>query len=89
LFPAWFSKWILDYAEENNAIIVSPNYRLLPEVKGRDILQDMANFWSWLRDGGATRHLDSIGRPDISLNQSQLLLAGESAGELSNFGKLS
>ncbi|KAH8669402.1 Alpha/Beta hydrolase protein [Ilyonectria robusta] len=80
LFPAWFSKWILDFAEEHSAVIVSPNYRLLPEVKGRDIMHDMANFWTWLQTGGPERHLASVGSSHVALNLSQTLLAGESAG---------
>ncbi|KAJ3532420.1 hypothetical protein NM208_g8446 [Fusarium decemcellulare] len=80
LFPAWFSKWILDFAEEHDAIIISPNYRLLPEVKGRDIMEDMANFWSWVQSGGPVRHLASVGRSNVGMNLSHTLLVGESAG---------
>lgn len=84
LFPAWFSKWILDFAEEHGAVIVSPNYRLLPEVKGRDIMHDMANFWTWLQTDGPERHLASVGWYHVALNLSQTLLAGESAGRVSS-----
>lgn len=80
LFPAWFSKWILDFAELHDAIIISPNYRLLPEVKGVDILRDMQKFWTWIRAGKPQKHLCSIGRSDIVLDMSQMLLVGESAG---------
>ncbi|KAF4967991.1 hypothetical protein FSARC_4552 [Fusarium sarcochroum] len=80
LFPAWFSKWVLDFAEEHNAIIISPNYRLLPEVKGRDIIHDMENFWTWMHSGGLERHLSSVGQSRVKLNLSQNLLVGESAG---------
>lgn len=80
LFPAWFSKWILDFAELHDAIIISPNYRLLPEVKGVDILRDMQNFWVWIRAGRPQQYLSSIGRSDVVLDMSQMLLVGESAG---------
>ncbi|KAH7121539.1 Alpha/Beta hydrolase protein [Dactylonectria macrodidyma] len=80
LFPAWFSKWILDFAEQHDAVIVSPNYRLLPEVKGRDIMHDMANFWTWLQSDGPDCHLSSVGWSYVELNLSQILLVGESAG---------
>ncbi|SPJ92826.1 uncharacterized protein FTOL_13791 [Fusarium torulosum] len=82
LFPAWFSKWALDFAEQHNAIIISPNYRLLPEVKGRDIIHDMANFWAWVHSGGPARHLASARGPDTKLDLSHTLLVGESAGKL-------
>ncbi|KAI9150867.1 beta-lactamase [Paramyrothecium foliicola] len=80
LFPAWFSKWILDFAEEQSAVIISPNYRLLPEVKGKDILEDMRCFWQWFDAGGCQKYLNSIGLNDIELDIDRLLLLGESAG---------
>jgi acetyl esterase/lipase len=85
LFPAWFSKWILDFADEHDAIILSPNYRLLPEVKGKDIIQDMANFWTWVQSGGPGRHLASAGRSSVAMNLAQTLLVGESAGKIIAF----
>ena len=80
LFPAWFGKWILDYAQLHDAVVVSPNYRLLPEVRGLDILQDMRAFWRWLDDGGAQRCLDEI-QSKVKLDVSRTLLVGESAGK--------
>ncbi|KAJ0421683.1 Alpha/Beta hydrolase protein [Aspergillus carlsbadensis] len=82
LFPGWFSNWILLYAAKVGAIIVSPNYRLLPEVTGRDVLDDMKEFWAWFDAGGPRTHLVSIGRADIALQQGneEHLLIGESAG---------
>lgn len=85
LFPAWFSKWILDFADEQDAIILSPNYRLLPEVKGRDIIQDMANFWIWVQSGGPGKHLASVGQSSVAMNLAQTLLVGESAGASVDF----
>jgi acetyl esterase/lipase len=82
LFPGWFSNWILLYAVKVGAIIVSPNYRLLPEVRGRDILDDMRAFWAWFHAAGPQRHLVSVGREDIKLqtDNEKHLLIGESAG---------
>ncbi|KAK2688391.1 hypothetical protein QWA68_012337 [Fusarium oxysporum] len=80
LFPAWFSKWVLDFAEEQDAVIISPNYRLLPEVKGRDIIHDMGNFWNWVHSGGPSRHLAAIGQHKLQLNLIRTLVVGESAG---------
>jgi acetyl esterase/lipase len=82
LFPGWFSNWILLYAVKVGAIIVSPNYRLLPEVSGRDILDDMGAFWTWFHADGPQKHLVLVGREDIKLqteNEKHLLI-GESAG---------
>ncbi|KAF5968261.1 beta-lactamase [Fusarium coicis] len=80
LFPAWFSKWVLDFAEEQDAVIISPNYRLLPEVKGRDIIHDMDNFWNWVHCEGPSRHLAEIGQHQLQLNLDKTLAVGESAG---------
>ncbi|KAF5647839.1 uncharacterized protein FTJAE_1522 [Fusarium tjaetaba] len=81
LFPAWFSKWVLDFAEEQDAVIISPNYRLLPEVKGRDIIHDMGNFWNWLHSGGpSSRHFAAIGQQKLQLDLIRTLVVGESAG---------
>ncbi|KAF5541681.1 beta-lactamase [Fusarium phyllophilum] len=80
LFPAWFSKWVLGFAEEQDAVIISPNYKLLPEVKGRDILHDMGNFWNWVHSGGPSRHLAEIGQHKLQLNLIRTLVVGESAG---------
>ncbi|KAH9238187.1 hypothetical protein K456DRAFT_1747778 [Colletotrichum gloeosporioides 23] len=79
LFPAWFTKWILDYAELHDAVIISPNYRLLPEAKGVEILQDLKNFWSWLSNG-VEQSLACVGLSNIKLDLDQLLVVGESAG---------
>lgn len=80
LFPGWFSKWVLDFAAENGAVIISPDYRLLPEIKGRDILSDLRAFWSWVQSGGPQRHLAAVGQSKVSLDITRLLLLGESAG---------
>lgn len=81
LFPAWFSKWILDYAEAHYAVIISPDYRLLPEARGTDILRDMEAFWMWFESGGPYQQLRGVGREEISLDRDKLLLLGESAGK--------
>lgn len=80
LFPGWFSKWVLDFAQENGAVIISPDYRLLPEVKGRDIMNDLRAFWRWVHGGGLQRHLLVAGQSDLTLDMSRTLLLGESAG---------
>lgn len=79
-YAPWFSSWILDYAERSDAIIVSPNYRLLPEATGDDILQDINDFWNWLHEGGLSECLKMAGYVDLTVELSQLLLLGESAG---------
>jgi acetyl esterase/lipase len=37
---------LIQLAKSNGAIVVSPDYRLIPEAKGVDILEDIKDFWS-------------------------------------------
>jgi acetyl esterase/lipase len=50
LYPDFIPQWSLDYCRQHNAILVAPDYRLLPESNGVDILDDLDDFWKWLRD---------------------------------------
>ncbi|KAK8101460.1 hypothetical protein PG999_011834 [Apiospora kogelbergensis] len=40
----------LQLALAHDAIIVSPDYRLIPESSGEDVMSDVACFWKWLAD---------------------------------------
>ncbi|KAH0353346.1 alpha/beta-hydrolase, partial [Aureobasidium melanogenum] len=80
VYEPWFPRWIIELAALHSAIIVAPDYRLLPESSGLDILSDLHNFYSWLHG-----HLGSFVRtsfpeqtstPDLS----NILITGESAG---------
>jgi pimeloyl-ACP methyl ester carboxylesterase len=77
MYEPWFAHWLLDLAEDQGAIIVSPDYRLLPESTGRDILSDVAHFWRWLQKD-LSQHMErkNLPRPDIS----NVLCCGESSG---------
>ncbi|KAE8147901.1 alpha/beta-hydrolase [Aspergillus avenaceus] len=79
LYPPWFNSWILEYALANQAIIISPNYRLLPEVSGREILDDIHDFWHWLRNGSVVSIIQEKYR-GVALNHGSTLVVGESAG---------
>lgn len=70
----------MDFALENEAIIVSPNYRLLPEATGEDILEDMDDFWKWLHVGGLIQSISSAGHAFIDPDLDRILMLGESAG---------
>lgn len=79
LFAPFFSPWALDLARENSAIVVSPDYRLLPTQNGiADQLEDLEDFWQWSK-----LKLPEIlerNAPDHSLDFTRLLLVGGSAG---------
>lgn len=78
LFADWFAAYFVSFAQRNNAIIVTPNYRLLPESSGADIIQDIADFWKWFQKDLPT-FVASVA-PDVQLDYEHLLLSGESAG---------
>ncbi|KAE8374455.1 Alpha/Beta hydrolase protein [Aspergillus bertholletiae] len=80
LYPPWFSNWILEYALANHAVIISPNYRLLPEATGRDILNDINDFWHWFHGGSVARIIRGAGYEGATLDLSSVLVVGESAG---------
>ena len=77
LFPEWLGEWILNLALSRKAILITPDYRLLPEATGLDILQDVRDFYSWLfTTGNLASHFSSGIDPDLD----HLLVTGESAG---------
>lgn len=79
LFAPFFAPWALDLARENSAIIISPDYRLLPSLNGiADQLEDLEDFWQWshsklpeVLERNAHGH---------SLDFTRLLMVGGSAG---------
>lgn len=80
LFAPFFPIWSLKLALKYKAIIVSPDYRLLPSKNGvADVLEDLEDFWQWSRSDTFAKMLQhrSLG---YSLDLSRLLLTGSSAG---------
>jgi len=59
---------------------VLPNYRLVPEHTGADILEDLADFWKWFHAGKLDAYLSSLGYADLELDYNHLLATGDSAG---------
>lgn len=69
----------MPFIHRTGAIVVSPNYRLVPEHSGADILDDLADFWAWLHNGGLASYLASRNvqvKPDFD----RILVSGDSAG---------
>ncbi|KAK9365607.1 Alpha/Beta hydrolase [Lipomyces kononenkoae] len=84
LFPDWFPNWVLDLAYRHAAIIVSPNYRLIPEATGLQILDDIEDFWKWLHSPALTGLLSNQSSLSntLELDLGRIITAGESAGGL-------
>lgn len=75
-FADWCPAWIIELALKHNAVLVQPDYRLLPEADGEQILDDMVDFWAWLG-----RDLPSIIQENgIEVDMDRVLVSGESAG---------
>jgi len=78
IYPDWMSQWTLDYLLIHNAILVTPNYRLMPEASGTEIASDVADFWTWLfhslPDYLAHAH------PGIEADLDRICSTGASAG---------
>ncbi|KAG4261487.1 hypothetical protein FPRO04_11791 [Fusarium proliferatum] len=72
---------ILEYALENNAILVSCDYRLIPESNGIEILEDIESVWSWVQSS-LNEAIGTMTTGKSRADLGRVLLAGESAGEL-------
>ncbi|KAH7379131.1 Alpha/Beta hydrolase protein [Phaeosphaeria sp. MPI-PUGE-AT-0046c] len=77
-YPDWFAGYYVPFLHRNSAISILPNYRLIPEHSGDDILADLSSFWTWLRDAFPA-YLASQ-NPSITPDLSRVLVSGESAG---------
>lgn len=74
----WFSCWLVEYAVAQSAVFVSPDYRLLPEAKGIDMLKDMDDFWKWVQTDLPGIVAARTGNSEVDLES--VVVAGESAG---------
>ena len=79
LLPLFFSNWILELALLNDAIIVSADYRLIPEATGTDILADLSDLWIWVHSNlqSFVSHT-AAAAPQIDF--AHTLVVGDSAG---------
>ncbi|KAF1838417.1 alpha/beta-hydrolase [Decorospora gaudefroyi] len=80
LYPDWIAAFFVPFMQRNSAITILPNYRLIPEHSGKDILEDLQDFWTWLSNGSVTDYLRTQGRADLDLDHDHILVSGESAG---------
>ncbi|KAH6882072.1 Alpha/Beta hydrolase protein [Alternaria rosae] len=83
LYADWIGAFFIPWVHRTNAIVVLPNYRLIPEHSGADILEDLSDFWKWFNAGAVDKFLNSqptIKDSGISLDYGQTLVTGDSAG---------
>lgn len=77
-FSDWYPRWLLLYCLQISAVFVTPDYRLLPEAKGTDILEDLRDFFSWMQNDLAAVVNAAPGGGDIDFRK--LISTGGSAG---------
>jgi acetyl esterase/lipase len=78
MYEPWWSTWLLEFALSQDAMIVAPDYRLLPEACGADILDDMDAFWTWFL--GTLPTLAESESWNVRPDASRILCVGHSAG---------
>ncbi|RLL96980.1 hypothetical protein CFD26_106778 [Aspergillus turcosus] len=81
LLMEWFPIWLIELAKKHDAVIVSPNYRLLPESTSPEIFSDIEDFWAWVHSSAVTELLAKSSTP-TELDLDRILTAGDSAGGL-------
>ncbi|KAK7532020.1 Alpha/Beta hydrolase protein [Phyllosticta citribraziliensis] len=77
LYTPWFAPWVLAYAKQHSAIIIAPDYRLMPESSGAAVLADVRDFWFWFH---TTLGAWLSPRAAVEIDLTRVLLMGESAG---------
>jgi len=55
-------------------MLISVDYRLLPQVNGLDILEDVTAAWKFIFEDLASDH------PEFVLDKTKVIVAGQSAG---------
>jgi acetyl esterase/lipase len=60
-------------------MLISVDYRLLPQVDGLDILEDVTAAWKFIFEGLTSDH------PEFVLDKTKAIVAGQSAGMLQVF----
>lgn len=76
LYAPWIARYLIQCIQRADAIMVLPDYRLLPGASGLDILEDMRDFFTWLFAGKLAAHLGD----EVSADLHDVLVSGESAG---------
>ena len=79
LFPDFFAPWLLSLANTHSAIIISPNYRLLPESNFADVHADVEDAYNFIHSS-LPSYLSSQTNDTIIPDLSRILVSGESAG---------
>ncbi|ESZ91871.1 hypothetical protein SBOR_7736 [Sclerotinia borealis F-4128] len=80
LYTEWLPNWAINLVTQNSAILIMPDYRLLPEATGQEILEDLKDFWKWFGVGFPGYLAGISGNGKIGVNWEKVAVYGESAG---------
>lgn len=78
LYAPWFAAYLVPLLHRAGAIAILPNYRLVPEARGDDLLADVASFHAWFTT--ALPAFLAARAPALALDYARVLVSGESAG---------
>ena len=79
LLPLFFTNWILDLAILNGAVIVSADFRLMPEANGADMLTDISDVWKWV-NSDLQSFISQKATVAPSIDLAHVLVVGDSSG---------
>lgn len=79
LFPDFFAPWHMELALRHAAVIVTPNYRLLPEATVPEIASDIDDLWAWLQ-AALPAFVANETRGAVAVTADRVVTAGDSAG---------
>lgn len=77
LYPPFFAPWMLQLIQRHSAVLVSPNYRLIPESQVQESIDDANDALNWVRKELAEVMLGEAG---IRVDVDRIMTAGDSAG---------
>lgn len=77
LYPPFFAPWMLQLIQRHSAVLVSPNYRLIPESTVQESIDDADDALEWVRRELAEVMLDEA---SIRVDVDRIMTAGDSAG---------
>jgi acetyl esterase/lipase len=79
LFTPFFPTWLLPFTQSKSAILISPDYTLLPSPNGlADITADIELLWKWVQESLPT--VLAARAPSHKVDLSRVLINGGSAG---------
>ncbi|KLO07238.1 alpha/beta-hydrolase [Schizopora paradoxa] len=82
-YAPWCTGWLLSLALQHNAVIVAPDYRVIPESTVLDLLDDLDDFMQWIEKDLPSEIQNSTRSGDgkyLDVDPAKTLIAGDSGG---------